>query len=67
MNNRQISPYTRGEVMSQSLWSRYVRHFVGITWHDVLKIYHVIHTKFNQLDEENAHISLIINLQTTPI
>ena len=26
--------YTEGEVTSQSLWSRYDRHFVGITRHD---------------------------------
>ena len=25
--------YTQGEMTSQHLWSRYVRHFVGITWH----------------------------------
>ena len=24
-----------GEVTSQNLWSRYDRHFVGITWHNV--------------------------------
>ena len=24
-----------GELTSQNLWPRYVRHFVGITWHDV--------------------------------
>jgi len=27
--------YTQGEKTSQNLWSRYVRHFVGITWHNV--------------------------------
>ena len=27
--------YTQGEVTSQNLWSRYDRHFVGITWHNV--------------------------------
>ena len=26
-----VDSYTHGEVMSQSLWSRYERHFVGIT------------------------------------
>ena len=30
------SNYTRGEVTSQSLWSRYDRHFVGITRHNAL-------------------------------
>jgi len=29
-------PYTLGEVTSQSLWSRYHRHFVGITRHNAL-------------------------------
>jgi len=24
-----------GEMTSQNLWSRYVRHFVDITWHNV--------------------------------
>jgi len=28
--------YTQGEVTSQSLWSRYDHHFVGITRHDAL-------------------------------
>jgi len=28
--------YTQGEVASQSLWSRYDRHFVGITRHNAL-------------------------------
>ena len=28
--------YTLGEVTSQSLWSRYDRHFVGITRHNAL-------------------------------
>jgi len=28
--------YTQGEVTSQSLWSRYDRHFVGITRHNAL-------------------------------
>ena len=27
--------YTQGEVTSQDLWSRYDRHFVGITWHNL--------------------------------
>jgi len=31
-----ISRYTQGEVTSQSLWSRYDRHFVGITRHHAL-------------------------------
>ena len=35
-----------GEVTSQNLWSRYDRHFVGITrhnvWNERVKIYHVI-------------------------
>jgi len=47
----------RVTMTSQNLWSRYDRHFVGITWHNVwsywMKIYHVIQTKFNQLVEEN--------------
>ena len=29
-------PYTQGEVTSQSVWSRYDRHFVGITRHNAL-------------------------------
>ena len=29
--------YTRGEVTSQSLWSRYDRRFVGITRHNALR------------------------------
>ena len=53
----------------QNLWSRYDRHFVGITCHNVwsywMKIYHVIQTKFNQLVEENVH--MIINLPTKRI
>jgi len=28
--------YTEGEVTSQSLWSRYNRHFVGMTRHNAL-------------------------------
>jgi len=31
----KLATYTRGEVTSQNLWSRYDRHVVGITWHDV--------------------------------
>jgi len=27
--------YTQGKVTSQNLWSRYVRHFVGIVWRNV--------------------------------
>ena len=40
---------------SQNLWSRYDRHFVGITGHNALsymamaKIYRVIQVKLNQL------------------
>ena len=30
-----LARYTQGEVTSQNLWSRYDRHFVGITWHNV--------------------------------
>ena len=41
------------DVTSQSLWSRYDRHFVGITRHDSLsemaKIYRVIQIELNQL------------------
>ena len=29
------SDYAYGEMKSQNLWSHYVRHFVGITWHNV--------------------------------
>ena len=29
------SPYTQGELTSQNLWSRYDRHFVGITRHNM--------------------------------
>jgi len=54
---------------SQNLRSLYDRHFVAITWHDVwnqlLKIYHVIQIKFNQLVEEN--VRMIINLPTKRI
>jgi len=28
--------YTEGKVTSQSLWSRYDRHFMGMTWHSWL-------------------------------
>jgi len=28
--------YTQDEMTSQNLWSRYVRHFVGVTWHNAL-------------------------------
>jgi len=45
--------YTWGELTSQSLWSRYARHFVGITRYNVLhymaKIYRVIQIKSNQI------------------
>jgi len=27
--------YTQGDVMSQNLWPRYNRHFLGMTWHNV--------------------------------
>ena len=27
--------YTLGEMTSENLWSRYARHFVGITWRNV--------------------------------
>ena len=49
-----VCTYTQGEVMSQSLWSRYDRHFVGITLHNastyMAKIYRVIQVglKLNQ-------------------
>ena len=60
---------THGEVTSQNRWSRYVRHFVGITWHNVLsqwvKIYHAIQITLNQSVEENVH--MIINLPTKRI
>ena len=32
---RQTSDYTQSEVASQNLQSRYDRHFVGKTWHNV--------------------------------
>jgi len=45
--------YIQGEVTSQSLWSRYDCHFVGITRYNALssmaKIYRVIQIKLNQL------------------
>ena len=45
--------YTQGEVTSQSLWSRYGRHFVGITRYNALSemanIYRLIQIKLNQL------------------
>ena len=47
-----VTQYTQGEVMSPSLWSRYERHFVGITRYNALsemaKIYCVIKIKLNQ-------------------
>jgi len=47
------SDYTQGEVASQGLWSRYDRHFWGITRHNALskmaKIYRVIQIKLNEL------------------
>ena len=33
---RRIVAYTQDEVTPQSLWSRYDRHFVGITRHNAL-------------------------------
>ena len=30
-----LKTYAQGEVTSHSLWSRNIRHFVGITWHNV--------------------------------
>jgi len=49
-----------GAVTSQNLWSRYDRHFVGKTWHNVrnrgAKIYRVI------LVQENVYV--VINLPT---
>ena len=30
-----VHVYTQGEVTSQNLWSRYDRHCVGLTWHNV--------------------------------
>jgi len=30
-----FASYRYGEVTSENLWPRYVRHFVGITWHNV--------------------------------
>ena len=48
-----MSSYTQGEMTSQSVWSRYERHFVGITRHNALskmaKIWRVIQIKLNQL------------------
>ena len=47
--------YTQGEVMSQSLWSRYDRHFldIGLTRYNALskmaKIYHVIQINWTSL------------------
>jgi len=47
------SAYTWGEVTSQGLWSRYDRHFVGVTRRNALSynanIYRVIRIKLNQL------------------
>jgi len=56
-------------VTSQSLWSRYDRHFVGVTRLSALtemeKIYRVIQIKLNQLVEENVH--MITDLPTNRI
>jgi len=30
-----VDAYTWGEMTSRNLWSRYVRHFVGIIWYNV--------------------------------
>jgi len=36
-STEEVSPlYTQGEMTSQSLWSRYGRHFVGITPYNAL-------------------------------
>ena len=32
----RLRPYTCGEVTSETLWPRYDRHFVGITWRNLL-------------------------------
>jgi len=57
--DRQGASITQGEVTSQSLSSRYDRHFVGITRHNELgqttRIYRVIRIKLNQLVYENVH------------
>jgi len=34
--DKSTPSYTQGEVTPQSLWSRYDRHFVGITRYDAL-------------------------------
>jgi len=56
----QSTLYTLGEVTSQSLWSRYDRHFVGTTRYNALsymaKIYRVMQTKLIQLLQENVHM-----------
>jgi len=53
VNYTSVRNYTYGEMTSQCLWSRYDRHFVGITRHNALskmaKIYRVIQIKLNQL------------------
>ena len=54
---------------SQNLWSRYDRHFVGITWCNLWRygenIYRVILTTLNQLIQE--YVRMIINLPTACI
>ena len=44
---------TQREMTSQNLWSRYVHHFVGITWHNVwlmgVDLARYIKIKINQL------------------
>jgi len=56
-------------VTSQNLWSRYDRHFVGITWCNLRRygenIYRVILTTLNQLIQE--YVRMIINLPTACI
>jgi len=33
--NIKTASMAQGELTSQNLWSQYIRHFVGITWHNV--------------------------------
>jgi len=62
---------TWGELTSQNLWSRLHSHFVGITWHNIwsqlVKICHVIQSKFNQLGEENADKVCLSDIGVTNI
>jgi len=59
----RIHTITQGEMASHNLWSRYVRHFLGMTWHNVcslwVKIHHVIQKKINQLVFKMSTWSLI--------